>query len=220
MAVQRFCVVGLGRFGQYVARQLRDNGCEVLGIDSDRSRVEILTEVLNTAVIADATDKKALADLALDQMDAVVVCLGEDVSSSSLAVLHLKDLKVKRIVAKVATEDHAKVLTRLGASEVIFPERDSAIRVANGLTWSNVLDYVPLASGFSITEAAPPPDAIGKSLRDSKLGTHYGIQVIAIHRMLPDEMILAPSADHVLREEDAIVVLGKRENVEQMLESK
>ena len=218
--MQRFCVVGLGRFGQYVARQLRDNGCEVLGIDSDRAKVEGLTDVLNTAVIADATDKKALSNLDLDRMDAVVVCLGEDVSASSLAVLHMKDLKAKRIIAKVATEDHAKVLTRLGASDVVFPERDSAIRVANGLTWSNVLDYVPLASGFSVMEAAPPADAVGKSLRDSKLGSRHGVQVIAIHRMLPDEMILAPSADHVLMEEDAIVVLGKRENVEKMLESK
>ena len=212
--MKRFCVVGLGRVGSYVAQQLRENKCEVLGIDIDRAKVEVLTEILTTAVIADSTDKKTLANLDLDQMDAVVVCLGEDISASSLTVLHLKDLDVKRIVAKVSTEDHAKVLTRLGAGDVVFPERDSAVRVANSLTWSNVLDYVPLASGFSITEVAPPPDVVGKTLADSKLRSRYGVQVIAVHRTLKDEMILAPPADHVIREDDAIVVLGRREDVE------
>lgn len=217
--MKRFCVVGLGRFGNYVAQQLRENKCEVLGIDIDRAKVEVLTEVLTTAVIADSTDKKTLADLDLDQMDAVVVCLGEDISASSLTVLHLKDLDVKRIVAKVSTEDHAKVLTRLGAGDVVFPERDSAVRVANSLTWSNVLDYVPLASGFSITEVAPPADVVGKSLANSKLRGRYHVQVIAIHNTLKDEMILAPPADHVIREDDAIVVLGRREDMEKMLNS-
>ena len=217
--MKRFCVIGLGRFGSYVARQLRENGCEVVGIDSDRAVVEELTEILDAAVIADATVKKTFANLDLENMDAVVVCLGEDVSASSLAVLHLKDLKAVRILAKVATEDHAKVLTRLGAADVIFPERDSAVRVANSLTWTNVLDYVPLASGFSITEVSPPADVVGKSLAKSKLRSSYRVQVIAIHRTLTDEMILAPPADHVISKEDAIVVLGKREDVEKMLNS-
>lgn len=217
--MKRFCVVGLGRFGNYVARQLRENNCEVLGIDIDRTTVEGLTEVLNTAVIADSTDKKTLGNLDLDQMDAVVVCLGEDISASSLTVLHLKDLEVKRIIAKVSTEDHAKVLKRLGAGDVIFPERDSAVRVANSLTWSNVLDYVPLASGFSITEVAPPVDVVGKSLAESKLRSRYRLEVIAVHRTPTDEMILAPPADHVIRKDDAVVVLGKREDVERMLDS-
>ena len=112
------------------------------------------------------------------------------------------------------------LVRELGADEVVFPERDSAIRVANGLTWSNVLDYVPLASGFSITETAPPADAVGKSLADSRIRTKYGVQVIAIHRVLPDEMLLAPPADHVIADDDAIVVLGKRENVEKLLQAR
>jgi trk system potassium uptake protein TrkA len=174
---------------------------------------------VSSVVIADATTKKALEGLDLDRMDGVVVCLGEEIDTSTLAVLHLKDLEAKRIVAKVSTEDHARVLTRLGADEVIFPERDSALRLADALTWSNVLDYVPLASGYSITEVAPPSDAVGKSLAESRLRSRYGVQVIAIHRMVPEEMILAPPADHVLSDDDAIVVLGKRENVEKMLDA-
>jgi trk system potassium uptake protein TrkA len=216
--MKRFAVVGLGRFGNYVARQLRENNCEVLGIESDRAVAETLTDSLTSVVIADATDKKALAKLDLGNMDAVVVCLGEEIGMSTLCVLHLKDLKVRKIVAKVSTEDHARVLTRLGADDVIFPERDSALRVADSLTWSNVVDYVPLSSGYSITEVAPPKDAVGKSLAESKLRNKYGVQIIAIHRVMPEEqMIFAPPPDHVITEDDAILVLGKRENVEEML---
>ena len=216
--MKRFAVVGLGRFGNYVARQLRENSCEVLGIESDRAVAETLTDALTSVVIADATDKKALAKLDLDHMDAVVVCLGEEIGMSTLCVLHLKDLKVRKIVAKVSTEDHARVLTRLGADDVVFPERDLALRVADSLTWSNVVDYVPLSSGYSITEVAPPKDAVGKSLAESKLRNKYGVQIIAIHRVMPEErMIFAPPPDYVITEDDAILVLGKRENVEAML---
>ncbi len=216
--MKRFAVVGLGRFGNYVARHLRGSGCEVLGIESDRAVAEMLTDSLTSVVIADATDKKTLAKLELDQMDAVVVSLGEEISTSTLCVLHLKDLGVKRIVAKVSTEDHARVLTRLGADEVVFPERDSALRIADSLTWSNVVDYVPLSSGYSITEVAPPKDAVGKSLAESKLRNKYGVQIIAIHRVIPEEqMIFAPPPDYVITEDDALLVLGRRENVEAML---
>lgn len=215
--MKRFAVIGLGRFGGYLATQLRANGCEVLGVDSDRARAEELAETLNTVIIADATDKKALSKLDLPQMDAVVVCLGEGIEASTLAVLHLRDLGVKRIIAKVSADDHARILTRLGAEQVIFPERDIAIRLANSLTWSNILDYVPLASGYTITEVAPPNDVVGKSLADSQLRTRYGVHVIAVHRMAPEEMILAPPASHVIGPDEAIIVLGKHENIEKML---
>ena len=179
---------------------------------------EALTESLTSVVIADATDKKTLSKLDIEQMDAVVVCLGEEIATSTLCVLHLKDLKARRIVAKVSTEDHARVLTRLGADEVIFPEKDSALRVADSLTWSNVVDYVPLSSGYSITEVAPPKEATGKALAESRLRNRYGVQIIAIHRVMPEEqMIFAPPPDYVITEDDAILVLGKRENVEAML---
>ena len=215
--MKRFAVIGLGRFGSYVAGQLRANGCEVLGVDSERSKAEALAETLNTVVIADATDKKALAKLDLTQMDAVVVCLGEGIESSTLAVLHLRELGVKRIIAKVSTEDHARILARLGAEQVVFPERDIALRLANSLTWSNILDYVPLASGYTIAKVAPPKEVVGKSLADSQLRTRYGVQVIAVHRVMSDEMVLAPPASHVITEDEAIIVLGKRENIEKLL---
>jgi trk system potassium uptake protein TrkA len=217
MPKKRFAVLGLGRFGGYVARQLHANGCEVIGVDSNRARVEELAETLDSVVIADATDKRALGKLGLDQVDAAVVSLGDKTELSTLAVLHLKDLRVKQIIAKVTTEDHARILTRLGADEVVFPERDSALRVANGLTWSNLVDYVPLASGYTIMEVSPPKEIVGKSLADSKLRTKYGVQVIAIHRVFPDTMILAPPPDHVFTEEDALIILGDKQNVEKLL---
>lgn len=219
MPVKSFAVIGLGRFGAYVARQLRSNGCEVLGVDKNRARVEGMSEVLTTALIADATDKKALARLELGQMDAVVVCLGDIIDASTLAVLHLKELKVRRVVAKVSSEDHAKVLSRLGAESVVFPQRDLAIRLANNLTWSNVLDYVPLSAGYSITKVAPPKDVVGKPLGESRVASKYGVQVIAVQQVVKGDMVLAPTAEQVVEEDDAIIVLGKRENIEKLLNS-
>ncbi len=211
--MRQFAVIGLGSFGLQVARRLAANGGEVLVVDVDRNLVDEAKDFVQRAVIADATDDRALAELGLDSMDAVLVCLGS-IQSSVLAVLHLRELKVKRIMAMAVSTDHVKILNSLGADRVIYPEQDAAERLANSLSWGNVLDHVPLAPGYSMLEAAAPDEITGKTLKEAGLGARYGIQVIAVKELVPDRFNLAPRAEFIIKESDILILLGRDEDLE------
>ncbi|RLA99564.1 MAG: TrkA family potassium uptake protein, partial [Deltaproteobacteria bacterium] len=152
----KFGVIGLGNFGSTVAKALFEAGHDVVVLDRDRDRVQAMQRYATQAVIADATQKEILEELALDKMDAVIVSLGKDLSASVLVTLYLRDLKVKKIVVKIASEDHGRVLDRVGATEIIFPEKDMALRLAQSLISPNILDYLPLSPEYSLLELAPP----------------------------------------------------------------
>jgi trk system potassium uptake protein TrkA len=211
--MRQFAVIGLGSFGLQVARRLAANGGEVLAVDVAKNLIDEAKDFVQRAVIADATDGRALAELGLESMDAVLVCLGS-IESSLLTVLHLRELKVRRIVAMAASPDHVKILNSLGADRVIYPEQDAAERLANSLSWGNVLDHVPLAPGYSMLEAAAPDEVVGKTLKESGLGARYGVQVIAIKELVPDRFNLAPRADFVIKNSDILVLLGRDEDLE------
>jgi trk system potassium uptake protein TrkA len=210
--MRQFAVIGLGSFGLQVARRLAANGAEVLVVDVDRSLVDEAKDFVQRAVIADATDDRALAELGLETMDAVLVCLGS-IQSSVLAVLHLREQKVKRIMAMAVSSDHVKILNSLGADRVIYPEQDAAERLANSLSWGNVLDHVPLAPGYSMLEAAAPDEIVGKTLKEAGLGAKYGIQVIAVKELVPDRFNLAPRAEFIIKESDILILLGRDEDL-------
>lgn len=211
--MRQFAVIGLGSFGLQVAKRLSANGGEVLVVDVDRSMVDEAKDFVQRAVIADATDDRALAELGLETMDTILVCLGS-IESSVLAVLHLRELKVKRIVAMAVSPDHVKILNSLGADRVIYPEQDAAERLANTLSWGNVIDHLPLAQGYSMLEAAAPDEIVGKPLKESGLGAKYGVQVIAIKELVPDRFNLAPRADFVIKNSDILILLGRDEDLE------
>jgi trk system potassium uptake protein TrkA len=213
MTTRQFAVLGLGSFGQQVARRLAANGAEVLAVDVDGDLVDEAKDVVGRAVIADATDDRALAELGLETVDAVLVCLGS-IESSVLAVLHLKELKVRRIVAMASSPDHMKILSTLGADRVVYPEEDAAERLANSLSWGNVLDYVPLSPGYSILEAAAPETMLGKPLKESALGSRFGIQIIAVKELVPDKFNLAPRGEFVVKESDILILLGRDEDLD------
>lgn len=212
-------VVGLGRFGFYTAARLVQNGCQVLGVDQDRAKAEAARDVLHRVVIADATDRQALEQLELGQMDAVIVSMGDRLDASVLATLHLKDMGVKNLVVKAMTEDHARILKKLGASNVVFPERDRAQRLADSITWPNVLDYIPLASDYSIMEMSPPAAIVGKTLKDSALRSRYGVDVLAVRELDPEKMIVFPGADFLVQKDHAIIVVGRNEALEELRSS-
>ncbi len=161
----KFAVIGLGSFGAYVAKTLYEKGNEVLAIDMDKERVEEVKNFVSHAVSMDAADKENLQAMGIQDMDVVVVSLGPEMESSILTVLYLHEIGVKQIVAKALTEDHAKVLDAVGATEVIYPEKDMAIKTGLRLSNPNILEYLPLISGFGIQEIAPPEKFIGKSFK-------------------------------------------------------
>ncbi len=212
----RFTVIGLGNFGFYAAKALYEDGNEVVAIDKDKSKVQAIDPYSTEAVMLDATDTNALKSLGLDAMDGVIVSTGTKISTSILICLHLQEIGVKRILAKALDDDHAKILTRVGATEIIHPERDIAVRVSRYLSRPNVLDYIPLTDEFDLVQVGPPSEFVGKSLRELNLRAEYNVHVIAIKELIPENFVLVPRAGFVIKDSDVLIMLGKTEDIDRI----
>ena len=204
----KFTVIGMGSFGGNVAETLDKKGAEVLAVDIDKDKIESLKSKVSHAVCMDAASKENLLALGIQDMDVVIVSLGPDMESSILTVLYLHEMGVSRIVAKALSEDHAKILEAVGATEVIFPEKDMAIKTALRLINPNVLEYLPLLSGIGIQEIAPPEKFIGKNLQELDIRNKYDIQVIAIRELIPEKTTFIPKADFVIKDSDILIIMG------------
>ena len=223
---RQFAVIGLGRFGYSVAETLIKKGHEVLAIDSDEAKIEAVSDFATYAVQCDATDERALKAVSVQNVDVAVVSIGENIEASILIVMTLKELGVKEIIAKAVTRLHGKILTNIGVTEVIYPERDAAIRLAHRLIAPNVLEYLELAQGYSIEEIEVPGDFVGKPLKEASIRTTYGINVIAIKRNVTklvrgewkgvEEMNVNPDAEDLLQKGDIMVIVGKEEDLDRL----
>lgn len=216
--MKRFAVIGLGNFGFYAAKALFEDGNEVVAIDTDRARVQAIDPHSTEAVVLDATDKEALKSLGLESMDGVIVSTGIKISISILICLYLQEIGVKKILAKAQDDDHGKILKRVGATEIIHPERDMALRVSRGLSQPNVLDFIPLADEFDLIQVGPPRAFIGKNLKDLNLRAKYNVHVIAIKELVPENFVLVPPASFVLKDSDILIMLGKSEDIRKIKE--
>jgi trk system potassium uptake protein len=206
--MKQFAIIGLGNFGYYLATNLYEKRHDVLAIDKNINRVQEIKDNVTRAVVADATDIKTLETLGIKQMDAAVVCIGSVISDSILATLNLKDVGAKRVFAKAVTEPHGRILHKIGALEVIFPEKDQAISLAERLHNPNILDYLPFLDGYSIVELLSPKNFIGKNLKELNLINRYGVQVLAIKKILPDQLNMIPKGQYILKDEDILILLG------------
>jgi trk system potassium uptake protein len=214
--MKQFAVIGLGNFGYYLATQLYKKGYEVLAIDKKPDLVQEIKDSVNQAIVADATERKTLEAMGLEQMDAAVVCIGSVLSNSILATLNLKDIGVKRVLAKALSEAHGRILYKIGASEVFFPEKDLALSLAERIHNPNMIDYLPFLEGYSIIELSPPKDFIGKSLQDLDLINRLGIQIIAVKEVIKDQLILIPTAKFVIKDSDILIMLGPNESLDKL----
>ena len=212
--MKQFAVIGLGRFGSSVARTLFGAGHQVLGIDESGERVRANLDNCTRAVEADATDEAALRTLGIRNFDTVIVGIGGDIQSSILATLMLKELGVKNVVVKAQSVLHGKVLDRVGADRVVFPERDMGIRVARSLVADNILEFIDLAPEFSIMELLVPKKMVGKTLRQLDLRNRYGVNVIAMKRA--DNFDLLVRADSAVESGDVLIIAGKNEHLRRM----
>ena len=211
--MKRFAVIGLGKFGFHAAKALYEDGNEVVAIDTDKAQVQAIDRYSTEAVVLDATDNEAVKALGLEQMDGVIVSTGTKISTSILICLHLQEIGVKKILAKALDSDHEKILKRVGATEVIHPERDMAIRISRGLSRPNVLDFVPLTEDYDLVQVGPPKEFIGRNLKDLNLRAKYKVQIIAIKELVPDNFILIPPATFVIKDSDILIMLGKTEDI-------
>ena len=208
---KQFAVIGLGNFGYYLACGLFKKGHEVLGIDVKPRQVQEIRDQVSRAVIADATDIQALKELELEKMDAVVVSIGSVLNSSILATLNVKDMGVKWVVAKAVSDAHGRILQKIGADEIYFPEKDIALTAAQRLDNPNVLDYLPFMEGYSIVELAPPGALIGKTLIELDLINKHGIQVVAVKEQGPENVVMIPTGRYLVKDSDVLVLLGPDE---------
>jgi trk system potassium uptake protein TrkA len=220
MKKQTFAVIGLGRFGSAMATTLTELGQDVIGIDSDEERVQRHADVIRSAVQLDANDDRALRAVGVQDVDVAVISIGENIEASLLAVMLIKDLGVRQVIAKAVTTLHGRILERIGVNRVIFPEREMAIRVAHSLVVPNVLDYIELSRDFSIIEIPAPRDFAGKSLKELQLRNRYGLTLIAIKRKPegggPEVTNVAPTADDQILTGDVLALLGPNERLAQI----
>jgi trk system potassium uptake protein TrkA len=220
MAKRSFAVIGLGRFGSAMAETLAELGHEVIGIDGDEEKVARLSDLVSQAVQLDATDEKAIRTAGIQDVDVAIISIGENIESSVLAAMLVKDLGIQTIVAKAITPLHGRILERLGVSRVVFPERDMAIRVAHSLVVPNVLDYIELSRDFSIVELPAPPEFVGRTLKELALRPKYGLTLIAIKRRSPagggETTNVAPSAEDRIEAGDVLSLLGSNARLSQL----
>lgn len=212
MAKKQVVVIGLGRFGSSVARTLCDLGNEVLGIDIDPKRVECVADFATQAIQLDATDEEALKEVGVGDFDIGVVAVGGDLKSSILITLLLKRLGVKTVISKAQDDLHGEILEKVGADRVIYPERDTGIRVAHAISTPNLVDYLEVMSGYGIAKLVPPPSFVGKELGQLELRSRYGLTPLILRR--DGELMINPSRSEVLGRGDVLVLSGRDEQLE------
>ncbi|MDF2522245.1 MAG: TrkA family potassium uptake protein [Clostridia bacterium] len=214
--MKQFVVIGIGRFGSAIAQRLYELGHEVLAIDVDEEEIQKISDKVTHAVTADASDENVLRSLGVRNFDVAVVSIGDDIQSSIIITLMLKELGVKYVVAKAQNDLHAKVLYKIGADRVVFPERDMGERVAHNLIATNILESIELSPDFSIIEFKIPHAWVGKNLRDLNLRVKYGVNVVAIKDAVTDQINATPMADDNLSEESVLVVIGSNEDLKKL----
>jgi trk system potassium uptake protein TrkA len=210
----RYAVIGLGKFGATVVRSLHERGHEVIAIDRDRNRVQEVRDTSTQAIEANCTDQDTLLALGLQDADAVVVSLGEQMDASILVTLYLKELGLKEIVVKAVSEDHGKILHLIGATEIVHPERDTARRVARGLGLRSIVEYLPLAADSSLVEFQVPAEFLGKTLAELEIRKRYQVLVVAIKR--GEGLVIATGGDERLLAGDILVLIGKDSDLDKV----
>ncbi|NVJ06514.1 TrkA family potassium uptake protein [Myxococcus sp. AM001] len=207
--MKRIIVVGLGNFGSVIAARLHEQGHDVIAIDPRPAVVDALGSRVSKAMVGDATQRQVLEEVGARGADAAIVSTGEDLSASILALLALRDTGIEDIYVKVRSDDHARIADALGATESIFPERESALGLASRITSGRLLQYVQLGPEFGLQEMPVPEEWYGKSLRALALPQRYRVHVVAVHDVLQDRMLPVPDPDRLLTPSDALLVAGE-----------
>ncbi|MDD3410446.1 MAG: TrkA family potassium uptake protein [Eubacteriales bacterium] len=211
---RQFLVLGLGRFGESVAKSLCQLGHEVLAVDADAELVEGIAPYVTQAMQLDATDESALQSLGVRNFDAAVVSIGQNMRDSILVCVLLKELGVPNLIAKATDELHAKVLRKVGVDRVIFPERDMGMRLAKSLVTPNVLEMIDLSDDYQLVEVRAPSKWVGNTIKGVDVRRRYGISILAVHR--GGQFMVSPGADVAFETGDVLLVLGKKEDLDNL----
>ena len=204
--MKSYVVIGLGRFGAAISRQLCQLGAEVLAMDVHPDLVQQVANDVTHAVVGDARDKEVLRALGVRDMDCAIIAIGEDLAASVLTVMNLKELGVPYVVCKAHDETHRRVLEKLGVDRVVIPEQEYAQRLGRSLFSHNVLDYIELSPDYGILEVPAPKSWVGKTLKELNVRAKMGVNIIAVES--GKDTNVSPAADYLIRSGDIMVVLG------------
>lgn len=215
--MRTYVVIGLGRFGTAVATELCRLGHEVLAIDDSEDRVQNIASQVTHAVAGDARDPGVLRALGVRNYNCAIVAVADDVGNSALITMNLKELGVRQVIAKAQSHVHQKVLQKIGADKVVFPEHEMGMKLAQNLSSSNILNFIELSDDFGIVELAAPKSWVGQSLRALDVRAKYRVNIIAIRRGGDEhDLEVAPGADYVLAAGDVVVTLGRNEYIDRL----
>ncbi len=203
-------IVGLGRFGYALANELADSGCELIVLDHDEDKIREMRELTENAYVVASLDKKTLMDTGIQNCDVAVVCIGEHMDTSILTTLNLVSMNIPKVISKATSAEHGIILEKLGA-EVVYPERDMAIRLASRLETSRMLDFVQLSEKINVTKMEIPEQAVGKTVLEINLRSRFGLNIIAIENNGAVIEVINP--DYVFRKDDILFLSGSKEGL-------
>jgi len=214
--MKRCVVIGLGIFGNNIVRELSEKGFEVIAVDKNKEAVQRVRDLASKAIVADGTDKEIMDQIGIHEDDTVIISFGEDLAAATLITLHLRQLNVKTIIVKAPNEEHKMILEKVGATDVIIPEKEIAIKVARSLISPNVFDYLPLSEDYMIYEMAPPESFLGKSIAELELRSRFNVMVIAVKDILSDKVVTLPPASYVIKDGQVMILVGKVNDIEKI----
>ncbi|HOJ09258.1 MAG TPA: TrkA family potassium uptake protein [Clostridiales bacterium] len=208
--MKSYLVLGLGRFGESLAKTLSKHGHDILAVDKNEDIVQQFSSEVTHAIVAESSNEEFLKSVGIKNFDAVIVAIG-DIQSSILTTVLLKELGAKYVLAKASNELHAKVLYKVGVDKVVFPEKDMGIRAANSILYRNIIDVMELFPEYSIMEITVPSTWIGKTIRDLSVRSKFGVNIIALRKI--QNLNVLPNADAKFDEGDILVVMGKNSDL-------
>ncbi len=213
---KEYIVIGMGRFGSSVAKQLEANECSVLAVDRNMDRVDQIAEYVTHAMCLDITDEDAMEELGLGSFDGAVISIGHNLEAAIFATIWAKEQGVKRVIAKAYDEMQGKILAKVGADEIVYPEREMGQHLANSLAFGHMLDAVELTSDYSIADIPVLREWVGKNLRELRLREKYHVNVIAVKRNR--ELEINPSIEKDFTEGDILVLLGSNATLRRLVD--
>lgn len=214
MKKKTYAVFGLGRYGMAIAKELVDNGAEVIAVDEDQGLVNEAAVFLPVCKCADVTDAEVIDRLGIAEIDTVIICMASNLEASVMAVTLCKEAGVKTVIAKCATEMHQKILLRVGADQVVFPENESGIRLAKNLLSSGFIDMISLSKDVSLIEIDIKPEWVGKNLIELNLRKKYGFNIVAVKS--GEQVNVSINPEEPLFEDMTLIVIVNTEKIEKL----
>ena len=214
--MKSFLIIGLGRFGEALARELFRLGHEVMAVDKDEDSVARIVDYVTHSLVADVRDENVLRSIGARNFDHAIVAFSENIQDNILISLMLKEMGVRDVISKGTNDLHVKVLKKIGADRIVFPESDMGVRLAQTLSSGNIIDYIEISENYSIIETATPKKWIGNSIKKLDIRARYGINILAIKGQDGRTVSVTPSPDYIIKAGDILVVVGSNDDLQNL----